>query len=175
MCADVIGMTVPAELVVGRHHVGLVEPHQPGQPSGGLVEVGHPVVAGVAVAVGAHHPGVAVPEVLPLGHAEDPHRPLELAGTDLAEAAMVVRRVHVRHDDLAELTACPGDENDAMTRLDGLRHRAAGSDGLVVRMGVHGHERRTMRFGGVRHVPDAIAPRTSWAFLTGRMAATMAP
>ncbi len=148
---DVVGVAVAAELVVGRDDVGLVAADQPGQPAGGLVEVGLPERARVAVAVGAHHPGVAIAEVLPLGDAEDAHRPLELAGPDLAEAAVVVGRVHVRDDDLAELAAGAGHEDHAVAGLDRLGHRAAGPDRLVVGMGVDGHQGRAVARGVCRH------------------------
>ena len=161
MGPDVVGVAVAAELVVGGDDVGLVAPDQPGQPAGRLVEVGLPERARVAVAVGAHHPGVAVAEVLPLGHAEEAHRPLQLAGPDLAEAAVVVGRVHVRDDDLAELAARPGHEDDAVAGLDGFGHRAAGPDRLVVGMGVDGHQGRAMARGLGGHARDASAPRTS--------------
>ena len=154
-------MAVAAELVVGRHDVRLVAADEPGQPAGGLVEVGLPEAARVAVAVGAHHLGVAVAEVLPLGDAEDAHRPLELAGPDLAEAAVVVRRVHLGDDDLAELAAGAGHEDDAMAGRDRLGHRPAGPDRLVVGVGVDGHQGRAMRprvVGGHGH-RDASAPR----------------
>ena len=154
-------MAVAAELVVGGDDVGLIATHQPGQPPGGLVQVGLPERARVAVAVCAHHPGVAVAEVLPFRDAQDAHRPLELARPDLAEAAVVVGRVHVRNDDLAELAARPGHEDHAMSGLRGLGHRAAGPDGLVVGMGVDVHERRAMARGVCRHGRDASAPGTS--------------
>ena len=75
------------------------------------------------------------------------HRPLELAGPDLAEAPVVVGRVHVRDDDLAQLAAGARHEDHAMPGLDGLGHRPAGPDGLVVGMGVDGHEGRAMARG----------------------------
>ena len=53
---------------------------------------------------------------------------------------MVVRRVHVLDDDLAQLAAGAGDEDDPVTGLDGLGHRPAGADRLVVGMSVDGHE-----------------------------------
>ena len=111
---DVVRVAVAAERVVGRHHVGLVDAHQPGQATRRLVEVGLPEAARIAVALGVHHPRVAIAQVLPLGHAQGAHRALELAGPDLAEAAVVVGRVHVGHDDLAELAAGARDEHDAM-------------------------------------------------------------
>ena len=159
---DVVGMAVPAELVVGRDDVGLVAADQPDQPPGGLVEVGLPERARIAVAVRAHHPGVAVAEVLPLGHAEVAHRPLELAGPDLAEAPVVVGRVHVGDDDLAELAARAGHEHDAVPGLDGLGHRAAGPDRLVVGVGVDGHQGRAMaRWSSVVMLGMLAQPGTS--------------
>ena len=144
MGPDVVGVAVAAELVVGRDDVRLVAPHQPGEPAGRLVDVGLPERARIAVAVRAHHPGVAVAEVLPLGHAEETHRPFQLAGPDLAQAAVVVGRVHVGDDDLAELAACPGHEDDAVAGLHRLGHRPAGPDRLVVGVGVDGHQGRAM-------------------------------
>ena len=168
---DVIGMPVSAELVVGRDDVRPVLPDQPRQPSGRLVQVRHPVRARVAIAVGAHHPRVAIAEVLPLGDAEDPHRPLQLAGPDLAEASMVVRRVHLGDDDLAQLAAGAGDQDDPMAGLDGLGHRPTGPDRFVVGMGVDGHQRRAVGLGRVRHGLDASAPRTSEPCCAHRVAA----
>ena len=78
----------------------------------------------------AHHVRVAVAEVLPLGHAEGVHRALELARPDLAEAAVVVGRVHVGDDDLAHLAAGARDEDHAVAGLHGLRpssHRCRSS------------------------------------------------
>ena len=84
------------------------------------------------------------------------HCPLELHGAQLTKAAMVVRRVELRDDDLAQLAACPGDEHDAATRGDGLRHRAAAADRLVVRVGMDAHERRDVGGRMVdRHLGDA--------------------
>ena len=159
---DVIGMTVAAERVVGRHDVRLVAAHEPGQPTGRLVEVRLPERARVAVAVRAHHPGVAVAEVLPLGDAEEAHGPLELAGPDLAETTVVVLRVHVRHDDLAELAARAGHQHDSPAIRDRPGHRPAGPDRLVVGVGVDGHQRRAMDgrgrvFGLVGHASNASA------------------
>ena len=106
----------------------------------GLVHVGLPERARVDVARRAHHPGVAIAEVLPLGHAEMGHRPFELTGADLAEPAMVVRRVHVRDDDLAELAAGTGHQDHPMPVGDGPGHAAAGPDRLVIGVGVDGHQ-----------------------------------
>ena len=121
------------------------------KPAGGLVEIGLPEAARIAIAGLVHHPGVAIAEVLPLGHAEHAHRRLELAGPDLAEASVVVGRVHVGDDDLAELAAGAGDEHDAVAGPDGLGHGPAGPDRLVVGMGVDGHQRQG---SGVRHGLD---------------------
>ena len=129
--------------------------------------------ARVVVAVRAHHAGVAVAEVLPLGHAEVAHRPLELARPDLAEAAVVVGGVHVGHDDLAELAARPGDEDHAMAGRDGLGHRPAGPDRLVVGMGMDGHQRRAVGSGVIGHGLDASAPVTFERFFAARMAPMM--
>ncbi len=134
------GATVPTELVVRRDDVGLVSADEPGQAPRRGIDVGRPEVARVEVARPTHHVGVAIAEVLPLGDAEDGHRPLELDRPDLAEPAMVLGRVHVRDDDLAHLAAGAGDEDDAMPGGDGLGHRAAGADRLVVGVGVDGHE-----------------------------------
>ena len=94
----------------------------------------------VAVPRPAHHVRVLVAQVLPLGDAERPHRPLQLAGPDLAQAAVVLGRVHLGDDDLAHLAAGAGHEHDAPARAHGEGHRAAGPDRLVVGVGVHRHQ-----------------------------------
>ena len=155
---DVVGVAVAAVLVVRRDDVRLVAAHQPHQPAGGLVEIGPPERPGIEVPGAAHHVRVAVAEVLPLGDAEVAHGPLELHGAQLAEAAMVVRRVELGDDDLAQLAACPGDEHDPATRGDGLRHRAAAADRLVVGVGMDRHEGGDVRRAGFgRHGADATA------------------
>ena len=133
-------MAVPAERVVGRHDVGPVGPDEEHEPADGLVHVRLPEAPRVAVSGAAHHVRVLVAEVLPLGHAEVAHRPLELARPDLAEAPVVVGRVHLGHDDLAHLPARARDEDHAPARLDAERHRAAGPDRLVVGVRVHRHQ-----------------------------------
>ena len=148
---DVVGMAVAAEGVVRRHDVGLVLADEPHEPAGRVVEIGLPEVPRIEVPRPAHHVGVAVAEVLPLGHAELAHRGLELAGPDLAEPPMVVGRVHLLHDDLAHLAAGAGDDDDAVAGLDGLGHRAAGADRLVVGVGMDRHERESVRVGHGRH------------------------
>jgi hypothetical protein len=148
---DVVRMPVPAELVVGRHHVGSVAPYQPGQAARRLVEVGLPEAARIAVPVRAHHPRVAVAEVLPFRDAEDGHRPLQLARPDLAEPAVVVGRVHLRDDDLTQLAPGAGHEHDAMAGGDGLRHRPAGADRLVIGVGVDRHHGRAVGCGVGSH------------------------
>ena len=153
MGPDVVGVAVAAERVVGRDDIGLVAADQPDQAAGGVVEIGLPEGARVEVPGSAHHVGVVVAEVLPLGHAQDPHRPFQLAGPDLGQPAVVLRRVHRRDDDLALLAAGARHEHDPMPGGHGLGHRAAGPDRLVVGMGVDGHEggsvgRRLVRLGG---------------------------
>ena len=113
---DVVRVPVAAEVVVGRDDVGLVAADEPDQPAGGLVQVGLPEAARVAVPGPTHHVRVVVAEVLPLGHAEDAHRRLELGGPELAEPAVVVRGVHLGHDDLAHLAARAGDQDDPTAR-----------------------------------------------------------
>ena len=145
---DVVRVAVAAEVVVGRHDVGLVAAHEPDQPADRLVEVGLPEAARVVVPGPAHHVRVVVAEVLPLGHAEVGHRPLELDGPELAEPPVVLGRVHLRDDDLALLAAGAGDQDDAVAGLDGLDHRPARADRLVVGVGVDGHEGRAVGGGG---------------------------
>src|SRR4029079_2067455 len=66
--ADVVGVPVAAELVVGRDDVRLVAPHQPGEPACSLIDVRLPERARVAVAARAPHPRVTVDEAPPLSH-----------------------------------------------------------------------------------------------------------
>ena len=71
---------------------------------------------------------------------------------------MVVGRVHVGDDDLAHLAARAGDEHDPPAVGDGLGHRPAGPDRLVVGVGVDGHQGRDVGRGAVgRSWPDASA------------------
>ena len=144
MGPDVVGVAVPAELVVGRDDVGLVAADEPHQAARRLVEIGPPEGARVEVPGPTHHVRVVVAEVLPLGHAQDPHRPFQLAGPDLGQPAVVVGRVHLRDDDLALLAARAGHEHDSPAGGDGLGHRAARPDRLVVGVGVDGHEGGSM-------------------------------
>ena len=64
---------------------------------------------------------------------------------------MVVGRVHVGDDDLAELAARARDEHDTMAGGDGLGHGPTGADRLVVGVGVDGHQGRAMARGVGRH------------------------
>ena len=143
-----VRVPVPAEVVVGRDDVRLEGADEEHEPADGLVKVRLPEAPRVAVPGAAHHVRVAVAEVLPLGHAEGVHRALELAHPDLAEPAVVVRRVHVGDDDLAHLATGARDEDHAMAGPHRLRHRPPGADRLVVRVGVHGHEGGAMGCGG---------------------------
>jgi hypothetical protein len=52
---------------------------------------------------------------------------------------MVVRRVHLGDDDLAQLATGAGDQDDPMANLDGLCHPTR-PNRFVVRMGVDGHQ-----------------------------------
>ena len=70
---------------------------------------------------------------------------------------MVVGRVHLGHDDLAELAARARDEHDAMACGDGLGHGPTGADRLVVRVGVDGHQGRAMARGVGRHGVPMLA------------------
>ncbi len=162
MGPDVVGMAIPAELVVRGHDVRADPADEPDESADRLIDVGLPERPRVAVAGVVHHPGVAVAEIVPLGHAELAHRGLELAGADLAEAAMVVGRVHVGDDDLAELAAGAGHEDDAMAVRDGLGHHPAGPDGLVVWVGMDGHEGQGAGLGHgrilARHVTEQRNP-----------------
>ena len=110
----------------------------------------------VAIAEPAHHVRVAIAQVLPLGHAQEAHRALELGGTELAEPPVVVGRVHLGDDDLAQLAAGAGHEDDAMAVGDGLGHRPAGPDRLVVGVGVDGHQGRPIG-AGASSGPGVIA------------------
>jgi len=137
---DVVRVTVAAEGVVGRHDVGPVASDEPDEAPGGLVEVRLPEAARIEVRRPAHHVRVPVVEVLPLGDAELGQGVLELAHPDLAEPAAVRRGVELGEDDLAELAPGAGHEDDPVAVGDGLRHDPAGADGLVVGVGVDGHE-----------------------------------
>ena len=139
---DVVRVAVAAELVVGGHDVGLVATDEPDQPADRLVEVRLPEAARVVVPGPAHHVGVAVAEVLPLGHAEVAPSPARARPPGSRRGAMVLGRVHLGDDDLALLAAGAGDEDDPVAGVDGLDHRPARPDGLVVGVGVDGHEGR---------------------------------
>ena len=121
-------MAVAAEVVVVRHHVGAVDAG-PARRGGGSPRRGRP-------ARRSGDPGCpASPSSRSRGSRGSPtsvtprarHRRLELGGPDLGEPAVVLRRVELRHDDLAELAAGAGDEDDAVAGGDGLRHHAARS------------------------------------------------
>jgi hypothetical protein len=148
-------MAVAAEVVVGRHDIRSKPPDQPDEAADRIVDRRLPEAARVVVAGRAHHPGVAVAEGVPLGHAERLHRGLELRRAKLTETTVVLRRGELGHHDLAEFAPRAGDEDDSLTLGGVLRHRPAGADGLVVRMGVDGHEREAMVGGraglGSRH------------------------
>ena len=147
MGADVVGVAIASEFVVGGDDVGLVSTDEPDQAPRRLVEVGLPEAARVEVPRPTHHVGIAVAEVLPLGHAEDAHGPFQLTCPGLSQAAVVVGRVHGRHDDLALLAAGACDQDHAMAGGHGLGHRTPGPDRLVVGMGMDGHQRGPVRGG----------------------------
>ena len=142
MCPNVIGVAVSAVLVVGRHNVRSMAPHEPDEPPDGLVDVGLPEAARVQVSRAADHVRIPVAEVLPLRNAELAKRSFELRRPNLAQAPMVLRCVELLDDDLAHLAARARDEHHPMTCRDGLRHGAARPDGLVVRVGVTRHQRQ---------------------------------
>ena len=161
MRPDVVGVAVAAEAVVGRDHVGLIAPDEPGEAARGLVEVGLPERPGIIVAGPAHHVRVAVAEVLPLGDPELVHRQLEFHGPEFAEPAVVVRGVERGDHDLALLAPGAGDEDDPMAVGDGLGDRAARADRLVVGVGVDGHQGQAVRLGRIGRiaaVPFLIRP-----------------
>src|SRR5450759_4116342 len=109
-----IGVPVAAEVVVSGDYIGPVAADHPDQPPDRLIAVRLPEAPRVMVARLAHHPGVAIAQVLPLGHAERAHRRLQLRGPDLAEAPVVLGRIQLRVDDLAELAARTSDQDDAV-------------------------------------------------------------
>ena len=101
----------------------------------------------------AHHPRVDVAELAALDRPEPGQRAAELLGADLAELGVVLGRVHLGHDDLAVLATGAGDADHAVAGATVAGHDAAGGDGLVIRVGVHGHER--VRFSHAPMIADA--------------------
>ena len=84
---------------------------------------------------------------------------------------MVLGRVHLRDDDLALLAAGAGDEDDAMAVGDGLGHRPARADRLVVGVGMDGHEGGPMRGPGRRRARGSLRCRIIGRCYRGREAA----
>ena len=144
MHLDVIGVPVAAMIVVDRENVGefLVEDLR--QALRRLVGVGGPEGT-VGVVLGCpHHSRVEVIEELDARHAEDLGGPLRLLhpplGHQLAGLEHVVTEAGV-------LTPGRHDEDHPVPFRRCLRHHPGGGDGLVIGMGVEGHER--VRHGGI--------------------------
>ncbi len=154
---DVVGVSVAAEFVVGRYDVRLVAPDEPDQPAGGFVQICQPEGARVAVARPTHHVRVVIAQALPFRHAKDAHGCFQLGRSELAEPPVVVRRVHLGHDDLAHLAAGAGDQDDPAALGDGLGHRSSGADRLVVGVGVHGHQGQAVARRVGRHGPAMLS------------------
>ena len=151
-----IGVAVAAELVIDGHDVGPISAHEPHQPAGRVVQVRLPERSRIEVPDAAHHVRVVVAEVLPLGDTEFAHRGLELPGPDLAQPAVVVRRVHLGHNDLAHLAARARDEDHPAAVANSFGHHAAGADRLVVGVSVNRHQREAVvvrrTVGSVRRI-----------------------
>ena len=165
MHLDVIRVPVPAMVVVDGEHVGAFLVEDLCEPLCRVVEVGGPEGALRVVLGCPHHPRVEVTEELDAGHSEDlcrtlglPHPPLRhrLAGLEhlVAEAGMFA----------------PGcdDEHHSVSFGGRLRHHSCGGDGLVVGVGVEGHER-------VRHEGILARLQTRPSRLTDRSSLPASP
>ena len=167
---DVVGVAVPAEVVVGRDDVGLVAPDEPRR-------AGRPPRRGRPARSSAGRGCPADPSCRSRGSRGSPTR--SRRGCAIARSSSPARISPsrrwfsgvsiVRDDDLAHLAARAGDEDDPMAGRDGLGHRAAGPDRLVVGVGVDGHQGGAMGAarigvgggGRVGHAADASAGRGS--------------
>ncbi len=90
---------------------------------------------------------------------------------------MVVGGVHLGEDDLAHLAASAGDQDDPVAVGHGLRHHASGADGLVVGMGMDGHQGgAVVRRSFVRHGQPMLAqPVLLGGVRMGRRLVTLRP
>jgi hypothetical protein len=143
---DVVGVAVEAVLVVADENLRAYLADHVEQQPGRRVQVGLPERARVAVGGGTHHARVAVPagaaEEPVIRHAECLAGGLQLGQPVPAELVRLGRRElgQRRHVYLALLAERAGDQRDVGAGGGVVGHGRAGTDGLVVRMGVHEHD-----------------------------------
>ncbi len=150
-------MPVEAVLVVGHHDLRLVGAHEVGQPARRLLDRGAPEAAGRVVLRPALHPRVVVAEQLQVRDAEDLATGLQLTAAQRDDDALVVAGVARLEPAgrVAQLTVRAGDEHGTYALSAVAGQDAARADGLVVGVGVHGHEGE----GSVRHAKQRMGRR----------------
>ena len=158
MGPDVVGVAVAAERVVGRHHVGLVDAHEPGQAAA-RPRRGRPARSS------ADRGSRRCPSSPSRDSPGSPtrSRPGRPSRASSSPARISPRRRWLSGVSISGTTISPssprvhGDEHDAMARGDGLGHGPTGADRLVVRVGVDGHQGRAMARGVGRHGVPMLA------------------
>ena len=150
---DVVGVPVCAVRVVGHQNLrSYLADDLDGRSHGGrqndLVRVGPPESARVAIRRSVHHSAVAKPprtaQEAVIRDAEMAHRRSELADPVATELVGLVtgQLEERRHQDFAFLAQGRGQQRDADAVRRVVRHRRAGRDHLVVRMGMHQQQAR---------------------------------
>jgi hypothetical protein len=140
---DVVGVPVEAVLVVRDHDLRPGLPHHLDQIRGGLVKIGAPERARVVVGGQPHHPGVAVTpraaQESHVAHAQRGARGPQLGDPVAAQLVGVGRgeQGELGDVDLALFAQRARHQRDLVAQRRVVRHRRAGADRLVVRMGVH--------------------------------------
>ena len=137
MHLDVIGMAVSAVLVVGAEGVRSLLLEESRQALRRLVHVGLPETSGIVVGGFARHARIAVSEVLVAADTQRVTRRGQLHGASLCQGFAGGEEA-VGH--LAQLAACGGYEDDAVSLGRHPGHRPPGLDRLVVGMRMEEHD-----------------------------------
>jgi hypothetical protein len=142
--ADVVGVRVPADLVVGHHDVWLEAAHDPDELTDGHAERhgGEAARGQRDTLVRPARVGEAEPQVR---HPEDARRPRHLRAPDRGQVVPHLRPVHHRVEDAARLAAGARHHQHLVAFGDVPGHRGGALARLVVRMGVHRHQPKAHR------------------------------
>ena len=129
-------------IVIDGEHVGPLVAQDVRQPLGGFVDVGGPERSVLVVLGRSHHPRVDVAEKLDALRTEDLGGRLGLEDPALPERFALVQE---SLGDFAVLSSRGHHQHDTVTVGRRLRHRAAGGDAFVVRVGVEADKGRHRR------------------------------
>jgi hypothetical protein len=136
-----VGVSVPAEGVIDRHHLGLVATNEPYQPAGCLKKVCLPESALVIVGLGSHHSRIAIAQELVMLDSQQVKCISHFQGPDFAQALPDRFGIVV----VVDLPLCAigcGHHHHLLARLRVAGENPARPDHLIIGVGVEGKEPR---------------------------------